>query len=56
MNAATEAFAQLMGIAGKTPDAARNAIRAADLLPTGSPGWRRAQDLITMTRRVKRSN
>ncbi len=54
--AAALATAERFVIEGKTPDAARNAIRAADLLPTGSPGWRRAQDLITMTRRVKRSN
>ncbi|WP_299132700.1 M48 family metalloprotease [uncultured Amaricoccus sp.] len=54
--AAALATAERFAIEGKMPDAARNAIRAADLLPTGSPGWRRAQDLITMTRRVKRRN
>ncbi len=54
--AAALATAERFVLEGKMPDAARTAIRAADLVPTGSPGWRRAQDRITMTRRVKRRN
>lgn len=36
---------------GQGSDAARNAIRAAQLLPEGSPGWQRAQDMLTLLRR-----
>lgn len=37
---------------GKFKDALRNAKRAEALLPTGSPGWRRTQDVITMSERA----
>ncbi len=39
---------------GKPTDAARNARRASDLLPVGSPGWQRAQDMIFVTRRAQK--
>lgn len=38
---------------GDFNDAARNAARAAHLLPEGSPGWQRAEDVLTMVRRAQ---
>lgn len=49
--AAALATAERFLLAGKYPDAIRNAARASDLLPMGSPGWRRAEDLMDMLRR-----
>jgi predicted Zn-dependent protease len=50
--AAALATAERFALQGRFADADRNATRAAALLPEGSPGWRRAQDLITMSRRA----
>jgi predicted Zn-dependent protease len=50
--AASLATAERFALEGRFRDADRNAQRAASLLPEGSPGWRKAQDLITMTRRA----
>lgn len=50
--AAALATAERFALQGRFEDADRNATRAAALLPEGSPGWRRAQDLITMSRRA----
>jgi predicted Zn-dependent protease len=50
--AAALATAERFALAGDFRDADRNASRAAALLPEGSPGWRRAQDVITMARRA----
>jgi predicted Zn-dependent protease len=50
--AAALATAERFTLEGRFRDADRNARRAADLLPEGSPGWRRAEDLVTITRRV----
>lgn len=40
-------------LTGDFQDAARNAHRAAQLLPKGSPGWQRAEDVLTMIRRTR---
>jgi predicted Zn-dependent protease len=50
--AAALATAERFTLEGAFRDAQRNATRAAALLPEGSPGWRRAQDIITMARRA----
>jgi predicted Zn-dependent protease len=50
--AAALATAERFALQGRFADADRNATRAAALLPEGSPGWRRAQDVITMSRRA----
>lgn len=50
--AAALATAERFALTGGPRDVLRNATRAADLLPVGSPGWRRAQDMITMARRA----
>ena len=50
--AAALATAERFTLEGRFRDADRNAERAAALLPEGSPGWRRAQDIITMARRA----
>lgn len=50
--AAALATAERFALEGKPRDADRNAVRAAALLPEGSPGWRRAQDIITMAKRA----
>lgn len=52
--AAALATAERYTLTGRFPDAYRNAARAADLLPRGSPGWRRAQDLLSIAKRTKR--
>ncbi len=51
--AAALATAERFTLEGQFRDAERNANRAAALLPEGSPGWRRAQDMITMARRAQ---
>ncbi|WP_424934135.1 M48 family metalloprotease [Amaricoccus macauensis] len=51
--AAALATAERFVLMGDFQDAARNAHRAAQLLPKGSPGWQRAEDVITMTRRTR---
>ena len=48
--AAALATAERFALEGRFRDAERNAERAAALLPEGSPGWRRAQDMITIAR------
>ena len=48
------ATAERFALEGRFRDSERNARRAADLLPEGSPGWRRAEDLITITERVQK--
>ncbi|MEM8570407.1 MAG: M48 family metalloprotease [Pseudomonadota bacterium] len=50
--AAALATAERFVLTGQFSDAARNARRAADLLPTGSPGWQRAEDILSMLRRM----
>jgi predicted Zn-dependent protease len=50
--AAALATAERYSRSGTPRDVLRNATRATDLLPVGSPGWRRAQDMITMARRA----
>jgi predicted Zn-dependent protease len=50
--AAALATAERFAVEGAFADALRNATRAAALLPEGAPGWRRAQDIITMSRRA----
>lgn len=50
--AAALATAERFTLEGRFRDADRNAHRAAALLPEGSPGWQRAEDLITITRRA----
>ena len=52
--AAALATAERYTLTGNFRDAERNAERAVDLLPTGSPGWRRAQDVITLSRRAQK--
>ncbi len=52
--AAALATAERFALEGRFRDSERNARRAADLLPEGSPGWRRAEDLITITERVQK--
>jgi predicted Zn-dependent protease len=51
--AAALATAERFALEGRFRDAHRNARRAAALLPVGSPGWRRAEDLVTMARRAE---
>jgi predicted Zn-dependent protease len=51
--AAALATAERFVIEGSAADAWRNAERAVALLPAGSPGWRRAQDVISMARRAR---
>ncbi len=52
--AAALATAERYALTGDFRDAQRNAERAVDLLPTGAPGWRRAQDVITLSRRAQK--
>ena len=52
--AAALATAERFLLEGKPGDAARNAARAAALLPEGSPGWRKAEDMLRITRRAKK--
>jgi len=48
------ATAERFTLEGRFADANRNAARAAALLPEGSPGWRKAEDLSRLTRRATR--
>lgn len=50
--AAALATAEHFALGNDWHDAARNAQRAADLLPYGSPGWQRAQDVVTISTRA----
>jgi predicted Zn-dependent protease len=50
--AAALATAERYSVLGQFKDATRNASRASGLLPKGSPGWQRAQDVITVSRRA----
>ena len=50
--AAALATAERFLLEGGLRDAGRNAARAAALLPEGSPGWRRAEDMLRITRRA----
>jgi predicted Zn-dependent protease len=50
--AAALATADRFLLAGELGDAARNAARAASLLPEGSPGWRKAEDILRLTRKT----
>lgn len=50
--AAALATAERYALTGRFKDARHHAERAAALLPTGSPGWRQAQDVITLSRRA----
>jgi len=52
--AAALATAERFTLEGRFADANRNAARAVALLPEGSPGWRRAEDLSRLTRRATR--
>lgn len=54
--AAALATAERFALAGQWRDVARNAARAADLLPYASPGWQRAQDLVTISTRALKSS
>lgn len=54
--AAALATAERFSLASEWRDTARNAQRAADLLPYGSPGWQRAQDLVTISTRALKSS
>jgi hypothetical protein len=38
---------------GRFADAERTAARATGMLPAGSPGWQRAEDIITIARRAQ---
>ncbi|MEM8789549.1 MAG: M48 family metalloprotease [Pseudomonadota bacterium] len=48
------ATAERMMLLGRVEDAGIHAARAADQLPTGSPGWRRADDIVVAARRAKK--
>jgi len=52
--AAALATAERFLLEGRRGDAARNAARAAALLPEGSPGWRKAEDVLRITRRTSK--
>jgi predicted Zn-dependent protease len=47
---ATLATAERFALIGRVEDAVLHAERAAGLLPEGSPGWIRAQDILAMKR------
>ena len=46
------ATAERLVLSGRWPDALRQAERAAALLPRGSPGWKRSEDVIVMAQRA----
>ena len=50
---ASLATAERYALLGRLDDAAINAQRAAGLLPRGSPGWLRAEDIIRVAARAK---
>jgi predicted Zn-dependent protease len=45
---ATLVTAERFAIAGRAEDAVLHAARASRMLPTGSPGWLRAEDILAM--------
>ncbi|MEO0622563.1 MAG: M48 family metalloprotease [Pseudomonadota bacterium] len=47
---ATLATAERFALTGRNKDAVLHAKRAANLLPNGSPGWLRAQDILVLDR------
>lgn len=49
---ASLATAERYALLGRASDAAIHAKRAVGALPTGSPGWRRAQDILSMSDRA----
>ena len=51
---ASLATAERFALQGRLKDADIHATRAAGQLPQGSPGWRRAQDILAVTRRAKK--
>lgn len=51
---ASLAAAERYAISGRLADAAAPAKRASDLLPRGSPGWLRAQDVLTAAETAKK--
>lgn len=51
--AAALATAERHLLEGRFNDAMRQAARASDLLPRGGPGWRQAQDVLTVARRAQ---
>ncbi len=50
---ASLATAERYALVGRGADAAVHAKRASGLLPTGSTGWRRAQDILDAQRRKR---
>lgn len=50
--AASLATAERFLLEGRFRDAGRQATRAVELLPRGSPGWKRAEDVIAVSRRA----
>jgi len=48
--------AERYAMAGRLPDAGIHAKRASDLLPRGSTGWRRAQDVLAAAERAAKDN
>lgn len=50
--AASLATAERFLLEGRFREAGRQATRAVDLLPRGSPGWKRAEDVIAVSRRA----
>jgi predicted Zn-dependent protease len=51
--AAVLATAERYVLEGRFADAERTAARATGMLPAGSPGWQRAEDIITIARRAQ---
>ncbi|MDC0737207.1 M48 family metalloprotease [Cognatishimia sp. SS12] len=51
---ASVAAAERYALQGRMKDAGIQAKRAAGLLPTGSPGWRRADDIILAAKRAEK--
>ncbi len=51
---ASLATAERYAIMGRLNDAALHAKRASDMLPNGSTGWRRAQDILAAAKTVKK--
>ena len=51
---ASVASAERLALMGRLPDAAIHAGRASDLLPRGTPGWNRAQDILRAAENTRR--
>ena len=51
---ASLATAERYALLGRLKDAEINARRAVDLLPRGTPGWRRAEDILSAAARAKK--